>query len=93
MVKQLSVVFRGYVSAVARYYYYSFTLHRCSYQLNITGFALSGTAGRVFVYGSEFKKATNGMGNDAANNPVQPEFKSFNNKPIILKDHYESLRI
>jgi len=47
--------------------------------------------GRVFVYGSEFKKGTSGMGNssfDADNNPVQPEFKSFTNKPIILKDHY-----
>lgn len=46
---------------------------------------------RVFVYGSEFKKGTQGMGNsnfDADNNPVQPEFKSFTNKPIILKDHY-----
>ena len=47
--------------------------------------------GRVFVYGSEFKKGTNGIGSsstDADNNPVQPEFKSFTNKPIILKDHY-----
>ena len=82
------VVFRGYVSAVA-----ATTITVLPYTgaaiSNITGFALSGTAGRVFVYGSEFKKATNGMGNDAANNPVQPEFKSFNNKPIILKDHYE----
>ena len=49
------------------------------------------SSGRVFVYGSEFKKGTSGMGNssfDADNNPVQPEFKSFTNKPIILKDHY-----
>ena len=47
--------------------------------------------GRVFVYGSEFKKGTNGLGSsstDGDNNPVQPEFKSFTNKPIILKDHY-----
>jgi len=47
--------------------------------------------GRVFVYGSEFKKGTNGIGSsstDSDNNPVQPEFKSFTNKPIILKDHY-----
>jgi hypothetical protein len=37
-----------------------------------------------FVFGSEFAKASNGMG-DA----VKPSFKSFTNKPIIIKDQYE----
>jgi len=39
---------------------------------------------KLFVTGSDFGKGTNGM-TDA----VQPEFKSFNNKPIIIKDKYE----
>ena len=82
------VVFRGYVSAVATA---TITVKPYSGNLisNVTGFSLNGTSGRVFVYGSEFKKGTNGLGNNASNDPVQPEFKSFNNKPIILKDHYE----
>ena len=28
------------------------------------------------------------MGETAGNNPVMPQFNTFNNKPIILKDHY-----
>ena len=83
-------VFRGYVSAIA-----ATTITVLPYTgtaiSNISGFALSGSAGRVFVYGSEFKKGTTGIGNltdYSSNNPVQPEFTSFNNKPIILKDHY-----
>jgi hypothetical protein len=38
----------------------------------------------LFVYGSEFAKGQSGM--DGA---VKPEFKTFDNKPIIIKDHYE----
>ena len=53
--------------------------------INTTTLAASG---RVFVYGSEFGKGTNGMGETAGNNPVMPQFNTFNNKPIILKDHY-----
>ena len=41
-------------------------------------------AATVLVYGSEFAKATNGR--SSAN---EPDFKSFSNKPIILKDYYE----
>lgn len=37
-----------------------------------------------FVFGSEFSKASNGMGG-----AVKPSFKSFTNKPIIIKDQYE----
>ena len=38
---------------------------------------------RVLVYGSEYKKGSNGR--DGQN---EPAFKSFKNKPIILKDKY-----
>jgi len=39
---------------------------------------------RILVYGSEYKKGDTGR--DGA---VTPTFKSFSNKPIILKDKYE----
>tara|TARA_R100000458_G_scaffold6809_1_gene5412 strand:+ start:534 stop:2036 length:1503 start_codon:yes stop_codon:yes gene_type:complete len=49
--------------------------------------ATTGSALRVLVYGSEYKKGDNYNGNSAhtANEPI---FKSFSNKPIILKDFY-----
>ena len=37
-----------------------------------------------FVYGSEYKKGTSGR-SDA----IEPNFKSFTNKPVIMKDLYE----
>ena len=62
-----------------------------------TGTGLSNTdAVKVFVYGSEFSKGTNGMEtfNVAASNAqevsaIDPAFKQFSNSPIILKDFYE----
>jgi hypothetical protein len=39
---------------------------------------------KLFVYGSEFKKGDAGM-----EGALQPKFKSFANKPIIIKDRYE----
>jgi hypothetical protein len=54
------------------------------------GFANLATAGlndndvvTIFVYGSEYLKGASGR--DAA---VEPDFKSFSNKPIIIKDKY-----
>ena len=44
----------------------------------------AGEAVTLFVIGSEFAKATAGM-----SGAVTPSFKSFTNKPIILKDKYE----
>ena len=54
----------------------------------------------LFVYGSEFAKGTGYYNNDAGagipgstsletRGANQPSFKSFSNKPIILKDYYE----
>ena len=46
---------------------------------------MTGTTGlTVFVYGSEFKKGTNGMDGSLEANPV-----IFENNPIIIKDKYE----
>ena len=45
----------------------------------------SGTVNvNLFVYGSEFKK-----GDIAMAGQLKPEFQQYNNKPIILKDHFE----
>jgi hypothetical protein len=54
----------------------------------VTGFDTVDDAGgntcSFFVYGSEFKKGQAGMSGS-----VTPEFQSFTNKPIILKDKFE----
>ena len=44
----------------------------------------SNKAIKLFVYGSEFKKGT-----DAMTESVEPSFKTFTNKPMIIKDHFE----
>jgi len=54
----------------------------------------SAAACTVLVYGSEFNKGVEGQGNYggiSASGPktVKPSFKSFTNKPIIMKDYYE----
>ena len=56
---------------------------------NSTGCVAAGIATgsgviKLFVYGSEFKKADTGM-----NEAVKPSFQSYTNNPIILKDKYE----
>ena len=48
------------------------------------GIALATTGLRLFVYGSDFAKGTEGMGGG-----VTPNFTQFNNKPMIIKDQYE----
>jgi len=48
------------------------------------GIPLNATDVKIFVYGSEYTKGTNGRGAS-----VEPSFQSFSNKPIILKDLYE----
>ena len=44
----------------------------------------AGASLQVLVYGSEYEKGAGGRV-DA----IEPQFKSFNNKPIIVKDKYE----
>jgi hypothetical protein len=45
----------------------------------------AGTGVSIFVFGTEFAKASNDSGLSA----LEPEFKSFTNKPMILRDKYE----
>ena len=45
---------------------------------------ITATTCKVLVYGSEFGKGTDGRSAAAT-----PQFKTFTNKPIIMKDYYE----
>ncbi len=50
----------------------------------------SSVAATLLVYGSEYAKGTDGQGGHASGaKNVEPVFKSFTNKPIIMKDYYE----
>jgi len=49
------------------------------------GIATTANASSLFVFGSEFAKGSN----DNTFGVLQPEFKSFTNKPMILRDKYE----
>ena len=47
-----------------------------------------GSTGTLLVYGSEYGKADNYNGSDS-HSANEPEFKTYTNKPIIMKDYYE----
>ena len=78
------VIFKGYVSAVPNTTTLTILPYKVAAVANVSGFNTSSTSIRIFVFGSEFKKGDNGM-----SNAVNPEFKSYTNKPIIIKDKYE----
>ena len=58
-----------------------------------TGLSETGSATTLLVYGSEFAKGTQYNSAAAASTDSrganEPIFKSFSNKPIIIKDYYE----
>ena len=54
----------------------------------LEGLSEVASATTLLVYGSEFKKGDTYGGSDART-ANEPTFKSFSNKPIILKDYYE----
>ena len=45
---------------------------------------LNTTGVNLFVYGSEFKKGTDGM-----TGSIEPSFTQFSNRPVIIKDKYQ----
>ena len=91
-------VFRAYVSAVSAVgatagANTTITIKPYKYA-NIAGALSAGadntyTNWKVFVYGSEFGKGKNGMGAGTNADAIEPQFETFNNKPIILKEHYQ----
>jgi len=60
----------------------SYTLAVAYYEAGGQAFAVASTCS-VWVYGSEFKKGTNGM-----TGSLEAEDEIFSNKPIIIKDKY-----
>jgi hypothetical protein len=61
---------------------------------DLTGHATGTGASTLLVVGSEYAKGTsyldgNGSAADSRTPANEPTFKSFSNKPIILKDYYE----
>ena len=81
------VVFKGYVSAGAEAATNTLTILPYGAE-NINDLAGTSATGskdiKFFVYGSEFGKGTDSMANS-----VEPTFKSFTNRPMIIKDHFE----
>jgi len=70
---------KAYVSAVSAPAAGAVTLTVAGYQGALT----AGSAGKVFVYGSEYAKGTSNAGTS-----VDAAFEQFSNKPIILRDKY-----
>ena len=68
-----------YVSAVSGQ---TFTLKSYK-QSALTTVVADGGAINVFVYGSEFAKGTSSMSGE-----LKPSFQQYNNRPIIIKDHF-----
>ena len=54
----------------------------------LTGHSETASAATLLVIGSEFKKGDNYDGS-SARTANEPTFKTFTNKPIIMKDYYE----
>jgi hypothetical protein len=62
----------------------------------LTGHSETASAGTLLVIGSEYKKGDNydgishrGTAEGTRNGANEPTFKTFTNKPIIMKDYYE----
>jgi len=50
--------------------------------------AATGAVLKVFVYGSEYGKGSNGPSQGATGQSIQPQLTTFSNKPIIIRDRY-----
>jgi hypothetical protein len=51
---------------------------------DIAGISTGDSTIKLFVYGSEFAKGQDKMGG-----AIEPNFKTFTNRPMIIKDHFE----
>ena len=82
-----SVVFKGFVTAGIEAATDTLTIrpYGAEHMDDLAGVNAAAAADiKFFVYGSEF-----GKGTDTMLNSVEPVFKSFTNKPMIIKDHFE----
>ena len=63
-------------------------------KVDLTGHATTGSGSRLLVVGSEYGKGQSysdiaGTGASDKRTALSPTFKSYSNKPIIMKDYYE----
>tara|TARA_R110002153_G_scaffold13867_2_gene51154 strand:- start:2952 stop:4382 length:1431 start_codon:yes stop_codon:yes gene_type:complete len=82
-----SVVFKAYVSAGIEAATDTLTIkpYGAANVDDLAGIAVTDDQViKFFVYGSEY-----GKGSASMTDAVEPTFKSFTNKPLIIKDHYE----
>jgi hypothetical protein len=82
-----SVVFKAYVSAGIEAATDTLTIkpYGAANVDDLAGIAVDDNQViKFFVYGSEY-----GKGSASMTDAVEPTFKSFTNKPLIIKDHYE----
>tara|TARA_R100001015_G_C4632980_1_gene197275 strand:+ start:2414 stop:3889 length:1476 start_codon:yes stop_codon:yes gene_type:complete len=81
-----NVVFKGYVSAGIETSETGLTIlpYGAENIEDLAGISTGSQAIKFFVYGSEFAKGSDTMGNS-----VEPNFLTFNNRPMIIKDHFE----
>ncbi len=81
-----NVVFKGYVSAGVEASETGLTIlpYGAENIEDLAGISTGSKAIKFFVYGSEFAKGSDTMGNS-----VEPNFLTFNNRPMIIKDHFE----
>ena len=57
-------------------------------RVNVNAAAGALTGLKVFVYGSEFGKGSQGPTTGATGQSIQPQLSTFSNKPIIIRDRY-----
>ena len=81
-----NVVFKGYVSAGVEASETGLTIlpYGAENIEDLAGISTGSQSIKFFVYGSEFAK-----GSDTMANSVEPNFLTFNNRPMIIKDHFE----
>ena len=57
-------------------------------RVNVNAAAGALTGLKVFVYGSEFGKGSQGPATGVSGQSIQPQLTTFSNKPIIIRDRY-----
>ena len=57
-------------------------------RVNVNAAAGALTGLKVFVYGSEFGKGSQGPTTGTSGQSIQPQLTTFSNKPIIIRDRY-----
>jgi hypothetical protein len=81
--------YKGYVTSHASTSTFVCLPYVKAHATNVAGFGTNDEVCSILVYGSDYRKATTGPGQSDTNhasNTVEPTFKSFSNKPIIMKD-------